>query len=343
MDPLHDFDQDLRWVFDACEHQIKTYSATFQEPAFQYLNGYNVFREGFQKNYICYLLPFWLGRAWAVERDICRKISLASLYKYFYFLIQDAVMDTLPGEYKADLLPLGNLFYLDFIGIYRDLLPDEPYFWQSMMKYVRQWAYSTLWEREEHWTRRRLVTEADLVTVAHKAAPLKIINAAMGMISGKREAIEPLDEMVDNVVITFQLLDDWADWREDFRCGNCTYLLSRVIQYHHLNDFSELNETLIRKTLYYSNILPEMFELAKQKHAWMAQKTETSIPYLMVFHENLLHIFSQRLERLQNRKKAMMAGGFGQWLEKRHAQSGEKSNDDHTQPLKIERGDDDEQ
>jgi hypothetical protein len=321
MDPLHDFDQDLRWVFDSCANQIKTYPAILQEPALVYLNRYNVFQDGFHKNYICYLLPFWLGRAWAVDIDICRKISLASLYKYFYFLIQDAVMDALPGEYKADLLPLGNLFYLDFIEIYRDLLPDDSLFWQSMMKYVQQWAYSTLWEREEHWSKRRLVTEADLVIVAHKAAPLKIINAAMGILSGKPELIGMLDEIIDDVVITSQLLDDWVDWREDFRCGNCTYLLSQVMKRHQLNDFAELNETLIHKTIHFSDILPEMYAMTRQKHTLLAAAVKPSIPYLIAFHENLLRNFNQKLERLQIQKKAILAGGFSRWLAKRHSVS----------------------
>lgn len=316
MDPLHDFDRELKLVFDACKRQIGTYPDGFQETALHYLERYNVFREGFNKNYICYVLPFWLGQSLTVDKDICCKISVAGVFKFFYFLVQDAVMDTEPGEYKADLLPLGNLFLFDFINHYHELLPNDSLFRQSMRQYFQEWAYSTRWERETFWTQHQRMTTNDLKIIAHKAAPVKIINAAMAILSGKPEVIGPLDTMIDTILISAQLLDDCVDWREDLKDGNCTYFLSQVMRHNNLTDFAALNESLIKKAVYFGDIIQEIFIIVKNNHRLLKKTREPSVPYLIAFHETFLKSFVEILQRVQKQKKAILAGGFSNWLDK---------------------------
>lgn len=225
-------------------------------------------------------------------------------------------MDTEPGEYKADLLPLGNLFLFDFLHPYRELFPNDSLFWQSLRQYFQEWAYSTRWEREMFWTQRRIMTAADLKIIAHKAAPVKIINAAMAVLSGRPEAIGPLDTMVDAVLISAQLLDDCADWREDFKNGNCTYFLAQVLKYYHLTDFAALNESLIRKAIYFGDTIQDVTAIVKKNHRRLKNEPKYSVPYLISFHETFLKSFADLFKRVQNQKKAMLTGGFSRWLEK---------------------------
>lgn len=321
MDPLHDFDRELASVFDTCKRQIKAYPDGFQETALCYLERYNISRAGFNKNYICYVLPFWLGQTLAVDKDTCCKISVAGVFKFFYFLVQDAVMDTGPGEYKADLLPLGNLFLLDFINQYRELFPKDSLFWQSMKRYFQEWAHSTQWERDTFWTQHRLMNGNDLKIIAHKAAPVKIINVAMAVLSGKPETIGPLDTMIDTILISAQLLDDCADWREDLKDGNCTYFLSQVMRYYNLTDFAALNETMIKKAVYFGDIIQELFAIVKNNHQLLKKTLKPSNPYLIAFHETFLKSFEEILQRVQKQKKAILAGGFSNWLDKNQSLS----------------------
>jgi hypothetical protein len=322
MDPLHDFDRELAAVFEACKRQIGTYPAEFQEPALDYLERYNVFREGFNKNYICYVLPFWLGPSLAVDRDICCKIAVAGVFKFFYFLVQDAVMDAGPGEYRADLLPLGNLFLCDFISHYRELFPNDSLFWQSLRQYFQEWAHSTRWERELFWTKHQLMTAHDLKIIAHKAAPVKIINAAMALLSGRPEAIGPLDTMIDAVLVSAQLLDDCADWREDLKNGNCTYFLSQVMRYYNLTDFAALNEPLIKKAVCFGDILQAVLTIVSDNHRLLKKAPGPAIPHLIAFHETFLKSLADLSQRAQKQKQAILAGGFSNWLDRHQSSPG---------------------
>lgn len=315
MDPLHDFDRELARVFDVCKRRMEAYPGVFQEAALGYLERYNVFRDGFNKNYICYVLPFWLGETLAVDREVCNKIAVAGVFKFFYFLVQDAVMDAGPGEYKADLLPLCNLFLMDFINDYRELFPSHSLFWQAVKQYFTEWAYSTFWERDTFWTPSRLMDESDLKIIAHKAAPVKIINAAMAIMGGKPEVIGPLDTMIDIVLISAQLLDDCADWREDLKNGNCTYFLSRVMKYFNLDDFAALNQSLVQKAICFGDVFQELYAIVKKNQRQLKNARQPSVPYLIAFHETFLRSFDELLSRVQKRKKAILAGGFDLWLD----------------------------
>jgi hypothetical protein len=316
MDPLHDFDRELAFVFDACKRRIGTYPDEFQETALHYLDRYNVFRDGFNKNYICYVLPFWLGQSLTVDKDICCQISVAGVFKFFYFLVQDAVMDTGPGEYKADLLPLGNLFLFDFMEHYRRLFPDDSLFWRYTRQYFEEWAHSTHWERDTFWTKHQRMTPADLPIIAHKAAPVKMINAAMAILSGKPEAIGAMDAMIDTILISAQLLDDCLDWQQDLKDGNCTYFLSQVMNHYHLDDFAAMTETLVKKAVYFGDIIPEIFGMVKNNHRLLKKTKNPFVPYLITFHETFIKSFEEVLQRIHTRKKAILAGGFSNWLDK---------------------------
>jgi hypothetical protein len=316
MDPLHDFDRELAFVFDACKSRIAAYPDGFQETALHYLERYNVFRDGFNKNYICYVLPFWLGKTLAVDKDTCCKISIAGVFKFFYFLVQDAVMDTGPGEYKAGLLPLGNLFLFDFINDYREMFPKDSLFWLSMKRYFQEWAHSTQWERETFWTEHQVMTGNDLKIIAHKAAPVKIISAAMAILGRKPEAIGPMDTIIDTVLISAQLLDDCADWRQDLKDGNCTYFLSQVMRYYNLADFTALNEPMIKKAICFGDIIQELLTIVKDNHRLLKKTLKPSTPYLIAFHETFVRSFEEILQRVEKQKKAALAGGFSNWLDK---------------------------
>ncbi|HEX3047682.1 MAG TPA: hypothetical protein VHY08_23220, partial [Bacillota bacterium] len=77
MDCLHDFDEELRWVFTAGRERMESYPPAFQKDALKYLERYNVFEESGAKNYSCFLLPFWLGKTFPLAPEVCRRISLA--------------------------------------------------------------------------------------------------------------------------------------------------------------------------------------------------------------------------------------------------------------------------
>jgi hypothetical protein len=314
MDCLHDFDKDLDWVLTSYKNKISSYSPVFRQGALNFWEKYNALHDDKKKNYICYLLPFWLWQTFQFDRDDCRKISLGNIFGYFYFLVQDAVMDTAPGEYHGDLLPLGNLFFLDFIGQYRELFTSDSPFWSYLTKYFNVWADGVAWEREEHWDQTKEFSENDMIKVAQKAAPLKITNVAACLLSGNEMAIEPLSKLIDHALITLQLLDDWNDWREDQQKGNCTYFLSLVLKYCGLNNLAELNESHIIKAIYEGNLYQNIVAMVEKNHEFLKSFSELPVSYLISYHEIFLKACKQILDEIHKEKEVMLQGGFAYWL-----------------------------
>lgn len=314
MDYLHDFDAELAAVFAICEAQIGSYPAEFQADARRRLAKLNILHQDYNGNCLSQLLPFWLQPVFSVSPAICRRISAANFFGFLYFLIQDAVMDTAPGEYKADLLPLGNLFLLDFYGPYRKLFPDHPVFWSYFRKYVQEWAESVSQERKGYWKPQRDPGLRDLEQLARKAAPLKITVAAVCLWGDCETPIEALGQAIDATVITFQLLDDWNDWREDLAIGNCSFLLSQVMRVCGITEFTALEESHIQKAVYGYDLLTDIFAVAEKNLAFLHGAAMPQVPYLIQYHRHLNQTCRKILEDIQTEKNAVLQGGFFNWL-----------------------------
>lgn len=288
MEPFRVFADDTRWVVETCIKQVAGYPGTLSGHGQAYLEkcGYNA---GRRNNGICCLMPFLLQDAFSADREVCRAVSLGTSYILLYFYSQDEVMDAGPGEYKGHLLPLSNLFYQDFISIFHTLLPASEPFWKLLKRYIREWAESVLWEREEHWGQAKGFSEADLILLSRKAAPLKISCAAMSLLGGREDVIAPLESMVDYSQVVFQLLDDYKDWRSDLADKNYTYLLVKVLENSHLENFNELTETGVEQVLNAGPVLEEVFGLAeKYSELTLHSVDPLNAPYLKAYLQALV-------------------------------------------------------
>jgi hypothetical protein len=288
MEPFRVFADDTRRVVETCINQVASYPGTLSGHGRAYLEkcGYCT---GRRNNGICCLMPFLLQDAFALDREVCRAVSLGTSYILLYFYSQDEVMDTGPGEYKGHLLPLSNLFYQDFISIFRSLLPSSEPFWLLLKRYIREWAESVIWEREEHWGQAKGFSEDDLILLARKAAPLKISCAAMSLLGGREDVIEPLENMVDYSQVVFQLLDDFKDWRSDLSSQSYTYLLVKVMEHSRLDNIAALTESGVEKILNEGSVLKEVFGLAEKYSKLTRQSVaELDAPYLKEYLQVLV-------------------------------------------------------
>lgn len=287
MEPFRVFADDTRWVVETCLKQVEGYPGSLSGQGRAYLEkcGYCT---GRRNNGICCLMPFLLQDAFDLDREVCRSVSLGTTYILLYFYSQDEVMDTGPGEYKGHLLPLSNLFYQDFISIFHSLLPSSELFWSLLKRYIREWAQSVLWEREEHWGQAKSFSEEDLILLSRKAAPIKISCAAMSLLGGREDAIEPLENMVDYSQVVFQLLDDFKDWRADLLGKNYTYLLVKVMEHYRLDNVADLTEASVEKALNEGSVLSEIFGLAEKYSKLTLQSVnELNAPHLKTYFQIL--------------------------------------------------------
>jgi hypothetical protein len=156
--------------------------------------------------------------------------------------------------------------------------------------------------------------------VAGKSAPLKITCAAVGIQSSALEAIDPLNGMVDQLLITSQLLDDYVDWPHDLAAGNCTFFLSQVMAACRITDFRLLNEAQVQQVVYFGKVLEKIEGIMENSHR-IIQGGEIKSPYLVAFHENLLGSFRTALKQVQEQKTRILKGGFSCWLHENYPDS----------------------
>lgn len=302
--PIRDFDADAQWVLETCEKQISTYSPPLCHYGRACLEKHWSLKENRARGFsIAHLLPFWLQETFDLSQNTCRRIALGNVFWLLYFFTQDKVMDASPGEYQGHLLPLGTLFFLDAIAPYRSLLGSDSPFWTFLGKYISEWAESVSWEREQHWGQVREFEEGDLLRLALKSAPLKIPCAALSLLAGREEAIKPLEEMIDNFMVVFQLADDLRDWREDLARGNYTYFLTQVMADRDIHPPALQVEAEVGKAFFVGTVFEEILELAAKYNQRATGSIATlHAPYLKAYIASLDQEFRQLGEGWQAKR-----------------------------------------
>lgn len=314
IDCLHDFDDSMREVFEICRQKISLYPESIRQTGLDFLEGYDIFSKSSHKNYISYLLPFWLRPHFSIEYADLLTLSASNTFLMLYAILQDDVMDTAPGEYNADILPLGNMFFLNFMQCYRSLFSSGSIIWGYLDKYFAQWADSVTSEHKQHWNKMKEFTPSDITMLAGKAAPLKVSCAAACLICSKESDLEPLCSIVDYIFILLQLLDDWADWQEDLSAGNCTCLLSEVMKYSRIDNLSLLTVSHVTDAVFFGNILDKVFSAVYDLSPSTKNKSSLYLPYLDAFIEILLKNCKDIISAVEAEKTARLKGGFDYWL-----------------------------
>jgi SAM-dependent methyltransferase len=316
IDCLHDFDDSIIKVFEICRQKISTYPEALRQTGLDFIDDYDIFNKNSKKNYISYLLPFWLQPYFSIDISDLIKLSVGNTFLMLCAIIQDDVMDAAPDRYDAGILPLGNLFFLDFFQYYRELFPSHSIIWKYLERYFAQWAESVTWEQRQHWNKLNDFTSSDMTFLAGKAAPLKISCAAACLSCGKEADLEPLCHKVDYIFILLQLLDDWADWKEDMSAGNCTFLLSEAMKYSHIDDLSLLTVSQFTNSVFFGNILEKVFSITDSINPDLIDKTDLCLPYLDAFIDVLVKEYNDIITEVQVEKSARLKGGFNYWLHK---------------------------
>ncbi|PYI55900.1 hypothetical protein [Paenibacillus flagellatus] len=305
-----DYETELAIVFAEAEARIGTFPSPLAGDGLAYLQSFHPLREGSTKNYICYLLPYWLKDAAGIDEAACRRIALANVFVMLHYFVLDDLMDTVPGRWK-ETLALGQLFRLQAEGRYRAMFDSTSPFWSCYETYATEWADAVANEgkRDDFFERP--------ARIAHKASPVKLASAAALLLGGRGDRIEGVSALVDCVLVTLQMADDRADWREDLRegggCGNV--LLALVRRERGLSHDAALTEEDVKQTLYAKGGLTRYAAIAEENHARLLE-SELRIAPLAAFHESIVRTVREAAESIERQKKALQAGGFSYWLSK---------------------------
>lgn len=308
MNWLHDYEDELREVFAEAGRRIALFPAPLDERGAAYLRQFHPLEKESAKNYICYLLPYWL-KPLTKQNDVhCRQMALANVFVMLYFFIQDDLMDTPPAQW-SEQLALANLLHVRLLEVYRPLFAADSPFWSYYRQYVTEWAAGVTSERgrddfPDHPER-----------LAHKASPVKLASTGLLLLGGRPEAIPRVSELVDQVLITLQMADDRADWRDDLREGNANSLLSFIRGELGWGERRELDEREVRTSVYVRGSLQRFARLAEDRHRRL-RNGETGAPHLLDFHEFVTNGLLSHAAETRRNKDLLLMGGFAYWLSK---------------------------
>ncbi|MNZ75058.1 hypothetical protein D3C78_935290 [compost metagenome] len=299
------YEQQLEHIFNTAKSRIAAFPQPLHAAGLTYAEAFNPVKQDGGKDYICCLLPFWIKDSAGITDWQCERLALANVYGMLYFFIQDDVMDGSSTSSWKELLALGNLLILEMFNEFRGLFPSESPFWDYYNGYVSAWADSVVNEGAENYFM------TDPLRTAGKAGPVKIASTGAFLLAGKQGLISNIEEAVDIILMTLQMSDDWADWREDLADGSYNGLLSMIAGA--LNSQNPLTEELVEKAIHVKGCMMPYARIARDNHEKLEQLIPESID-LLGFHEYLWTQLSAIAESIDANRQRLLEGGFNYYL-----------------------------
>jgi hypothetical protein len=299
---LHDFSDDVFSAFECAKNQISEYPPDLVQKGLAYLEKYNLFNKNSTKNYVCYLLPFWLHKIFPIKKDTCKYLSIGNIFAMLYFFIQDDLFDT--HVLQTDNHLLAHFFLTDFLACYLNNSLDPNKILYYFKIYLKDWSQSITQEQDGYWEKQN--NNINIYNLANKTAPLKLTIASMALAADKVEMIDEVSKIVDLILIKLQLLDDWHDWRKDMEQKNCTYFLNKTMELSNIKDFSQLREIHVQKAIYHGNIIDNILLQLCELYNQTNMNNLSDYYYLHEFDHYLQQKFIQIQNTITINKKNMM-------------------------------------
>ncbi|WP_159881763.1 hypothetical protein [Paenibacillus puerhi] len=308
MEWFEDFHEEMIAVFTEAETMVARFPQPYNAMGQHYLDKFTVLKEASSKNYICYLLPFWLSDLTGLSPAFNRRLSLGSVFGMLYYFILDDLMDS-PRPDCRDKLPLAHFFHYEFLTVFRELFPDagSP-LWLHYRDYDAQWAEAMSRETDHAYMQARPLT------LAHKAAPVKLTASAALLLADRADLREVVNSCIDEVLVLLQLADDWSDWEEDLQEGSYNSLIALAADSPG-EERGELSRERIRKLIYDRDLPQRYVHLARSRYQ-QAIPLLAELPYLQHFSRFLLDGLARDAAHIQEEQKKMESGGLFYYLSK---------------------------
>lgn len=301
MNYFEPYASELRIVFAEAKQRIATFPEPFNQAGLAYLHKFNVFERDSSKNYICYLLPYWINEAVSIPIWHCRALSLANVFNMLYYFLQDDVMDESPAAWKEQLA-LAHLCHSELETILRDLFAADSSFWSYRQLYVNEWATAVVHEDKHDYFK------TDIVMVAKKASPLKLASTGVLLLADRPELISQVERLVDYSLVLLQMADDLTDWEDDLQERNYNCLLSMIHAKRpsaHLSLYKHEVESYI-----YDRGLMNDYSKRSKDILDIQNNSPVHIESLLSFSHSIYGGISSFTDQIEQTKRSLLSGGF---------------------------------
>ncbi|RCW44337.1 class 1 isoprenoid biosynthesis enzyme [Paenibacillus prosopidis] len=299
------YKQQLEFIYSEAERRIAAFPSPLNTIGLAYADKFNPVKHESGKDYICCLLPFWIKEPAAISDEQCQRLALANIYGMLYFFIQDDVMDSSPSSNWKEQLALGNLLVLEMFSVFRPLFPSNSPFWDYYNRYVTTWADSVMNEQNDDY----FVNNP--IRTAGKAGPVKIASTGALLLSGRDELIGTMEEAVDIVLMTLQMSDDWADWKEDLTEGSYNGLLAMIAAGGAVKEPLTFQE--VESSIYVRGCMKQYANIASDNHEQLLS-LRVEAGELLDFHAYLVNHLDQIAETLDTNRLQLLKGGLNYFL-----------------------------
>ncbi len=303
---LDAYSGELAHIFKEVEQSISEFPDALRRRGLHYISLFHPLLSNSTKNYICYLLPYWLQSWSGISQSDCRRLAVANVWVMLQYFSLDDAMDERPDDSK-ERLALAQLFSAFSLNEYRGLFNSDSAFWPAMNRYIANWAEAVVEEDNvDYFTIERS-------KLAWKAAPVKLA-AAGAFVRGKREhLLAQAERAIDIVLVTLQMSDDWNDWQEDLATGSYNSLLSLIRSKIGAKPDQSLTKQQYLSALYDLQLHIEFAEEARQQEERLHEAQSQSLE-LNAFHQHLVHSMTTRSTAISNETHLLTRGGFYWWL-----------------------------
>jgi len=333
---LQPFELQLDAVFEEAKQKVAHFPKPLHELGLSYLAKFDIRQKHSTKNYVCYLLPFWIADTIQAHTpssihsttvpvstsisslqslpELSHRMGVANIFCMLHFFIQDDLMDTphLSADQLHDLIPLSQLFWNEFVSICGENLGDHSSFWSYYKQFLAEWASAVYNEAASDY----LFQQPEMI--AGKVSPLKISLIAMLLQWNRMDMLPDLLQQLDQALIVLQMNDDVTDWEEDMveRNYNCLLAFIRYEAVEHQKAlFSDkITPTQVQQAIYDQDVL--------QRYAQYAQSSFTDTPSLfsseslIAFRNYLIAQLYEAASSVKEARNTLLQGSLLYYIQK---------------------------
>lgn len=308
MDWYQKYKTQLQAIYAEAEIAIAAFPAPLHEIGLVYADKFNPVKHDDGKDYICTLLPYWMKEEAGITDEQCHSLALANVFGMLYFFIQDDVMDGTPDSGWKSKLALGNLLYSEMFRVLRELFPSHSPFWSYYDRYVTEWADCVVNENKDNY----FVLQP--LKTAGKAGPVKIASTGALLLGGKEERVALVEEAVDIVLMSLQMSDDWADWKEDLQDGSYNGLLAMLqADRDHAVVTAPLTADIVETEIYVKGCLNRYAAIAAQNDERL-RSMKLASSELYDFHRYIFEHLTAAAARIDSNRELLLKGGLNYFL-----------------------------
>lgn len=209
---------------------------------------------------------FWLFLPFATIPDFpscsldqVRRLAIASTFAIIYNILIDTVLDD-PGRPDITTQILANAALTKLHEHLYALFPASSVFWMHYRPLYENFLRSMVDERVAHKGHPQPYIYSDFKDLAQRKMSMALMNpVGQAVLNGTPEHIPSLQAAWDELNVAVVIMDDIADWEEDYRQNNFTYLLAQAL---HIGQPDQLlpeeDETLFTQVVF-SGVMETMY------------------------------------------------------------------------------------